>query len=179
MLTVVQPSLEDVQLLVQALFAVTANLDRARRNIPDAARLAVLQIAAAHAQARPSEIAEELGLHASSISRHVQALQDSGYVRMVVDPDDRRSYFVSVTAAGRKEIRRLTHVGMSRFASFVADWDADDVRTLSRLLRRLKQSQDSVGYPEDARSQQRRPGRAWQQAAASSTPTERTPRTST
>jgi DNA-binding MarR family transcriptional regulator len=87
----VRPNSEDVQLLVQALFAVTSNLDRARRNIPDAARLAVLQIAAAREKPRPSEIAVDLGLHASTVSRHIQALQDGGYVRMVIDPDDRRS----------------------------------------------------------------------------------------
>ena len=62
-------SSSDVQLLVQALFAVAAGLERAR--------------------------------HASSVSRHIQPLQDSGYVRMVVDPDDRRSYFVAVTASQR------------------------------------------------------------------------------
>jgi hypothetical protein len=41
--TKTSPSRQDVQQLVAALFAVTSGLERARRQIPDAAALSVLQ----------------------------------------------------------------------------------------------------------------------------------------
>ena len=59
--------------------------------------------------------------------------------------------------AGRKELDRLTQIGLSRFALFVADWDAEEVRTLGRLLEKLAVSKAAVGERE-----QRSAGRAWQ-----------------
>jgi DNA-binding MarR family transcriptional regulator len=154
-----KPSPEDVEQLVAALFAVSGGLERARRRIPDAGALAVLYLVAARQRVRPSEIAAELGVHQSSVARQVRILEDAGRVAITPDPDDRRSCFIALTDAGREELERLRQVGLGRFASFVAEWDADDVRTLTRLLSKFADSKREV-----ARREQRPSGRRWQRA---------------
>lgn len=142
-----EPTREDVQELVVALFTVAAGMERARRRIRTANALAVLQIVAS-GRVRPSDIAIALGVHQSSITRQVRALEQAGQVRLAADPGDGRAYFVNLTDAGRDELGRLTELGLDRFAAFVADWDAEEVRTLARLLTRLEHSKAALTQPE-------------------------------
>jgi DNA-binding MarR family transcriptional regulator len=140
------PSRTDVQRLAEALFTVSEGLQRARRRIPDAATLTVLQVLAGAEKAdpdqrvRPSDIAAALGVHRSAVTRHLQSLEEAGQLTLAVDPDDRRSWIVRLTDAGRDEVARLTTVGLERFMLFVADWDADEVRTLTELLIKFDKS---------------------------------------
>ena len=39
-------------------------------------------------------------------------------------------------------------MGLERFATFVADWDRDEVRMLTSLLKKLEQSKATVGELE-------------------------------
>lgn len=158
----VRPSRTDVQQLVAALFTVSSGLERARRKIPDAASLSVLQVLGwaqrADQRLRPSEIATALGVHRSAVTHHLQALEQAGHVTLTVDPADRRSCFVTLTESGRRETERLTQAGLDRFAGFVQDWDADEVRTLVRLLVKFEESKT-----EFAKRSPPSGGRRWQQ----------------
>src|SRR4029450_9490203 len=104
-------------------------LERARRQIPDAAALSVLQVVAwadrnqPAQQVRPKDIATALGVHRSAVTHQLQALEETGQVTLTVDPAARRSWCVALTDTGRAELERLTTVGLDRFAAFVADWD--------------------------------------------------------
>jgi DNA-binding MarR family transcriptional regulator len=158
------PTRQDVEQLVAALFAVTSGLDRARRQIPDAAALSVLQVLAwaerqqPAQQVRPKNIATALGVHRSAVTHQLQALEEAGQVTLTIDPADRRSWFVALTDTGRAELDRLTTVGMDRFALFVADWDAHEVRTLTRLLVKFEASKAQVGRRvPPSRTRRRRP----------------------
>jgi DNA-binding MarR family transcriptional regulator len=158
------PTRQDVEQLVAALFAVTSGLERARRQIPDAAALSVLQVLAwaerqqPAQQVRPKDIATALGVHRSAVTHQLQALEETGQVTLTVDPADRRSWFVALTDAGRAELDRLTTIGMDRFALFVADWDAEEVRTLTRLLVKFEASKAQVGRRSPpSRTRRRRP----------------------
>jgi MarR family transcriptional regulator, temperature-dependent positive regulator of motility len=150
-MTKTTPTRQDVEQLVAALFAVTSGLERARRQIPDAAALSALQVLAwaerqqPAQQVRPKNIATALGVHRSAVTHQLQALEETGQVTLTVDPADRRSWFVALTDAGRAELDRLTTIGMNRFALFVADWDAHEVRTLTRLLVKFEASKAEVG----------------------------------
>ena len=142
------PTKADVEAMVTALFTVTGGLERARRKKRDAARLAVLQVVAQGERVRPSDVAGALEVHPSQVTRQVKALEDSGHVHVEADPADRRSCFVSLTDEGRAEVGRLTEVGLARFAKFVADWDAADVRALTRLLTEFERSKAAVAADE-------------------------------
>ena len=163
-MTKTTPTRQDVEQLVAALFAVTSGLDRARRQIPDAAALSVLLVLAwaerqePVQQVRPKDIAAALGVHRSAVTHQLQALEETGQVTLTVDPADRRSWFVALTDTGRAELERLTTVGLDRFASFVADWDAEEVRTLTRLLVKFDASKAEVGRRQPpSRTRRRRP----------------------
>jgi DNA-binding MarR family transcriptional regulator len=151
-----KPSRDDVQQMVAALVSVNSGMERARRQ-GDASILVTLQVIAVRGQVRPSDIAAELGVHQSTITRQVRTLEAAGQVTVEADPADRRSCFIALTDAGRREIDRLTEIGLSRFALFVADWDAEEVRTLGRLLAKLERSKAAVSQREQIPG-----GRPWQ-----------------
>jgi len=129
--------------MVVALMTSLHSTERARRK-GDASRLAALYVIAARPESSPKGISEELGLHPSSVTRQIQALEQDGHVKLKADPADGRSCLLSLTASGKAEVERLKQVGLERFASFVAKWEAEEVRTLTRLLTKLEQSKAEV-----------------------------------
>jgi DNA-binding MarR family transcriptional regulator len=152
------PSQADVYAMVAALFTLTAGMERARRQRRAAAALSLLQLVADRQPIRPSEIADRQDVHPSLITRQVRELEDAGHVQVTADPADGRSCLVTLTPAGTRELQRLTQVGLDRFALFVADWQPGDVRTLTALLDKLRNSIAAVAAQEQ---EQRPPGRRW------------------
>lgn len=148
---------EDLEQVVYPLVRISESMRRQQRRAIDPTRQAILQLAATRGEVRPSELAAEFGLHQSSISRQTRLLEDEGFVRLEADPADRRSCTITLTDSGWAEVRRLTQLGLDRFAAFLADWDAEDVRQLGRLLARLEES-----VAEAKRREQRPGGRRWQ-----------------
>ena len=155
------PSQQDVEEMVVALFTLIGGLDRARRRSEGAGALDLLQTIAGHGQLRPSELAMRRGVHPSLVTRQIRTLEDAGYVEVAPDPGDHRSCVVALTPAGTTEMARLQQVGLARFATFVADWEPDEVRRLTALLQKLERSKAAVGARE------RRPsGRGWARRAS-------------
>jgi DNA-binding MarR family transcriptional regulator len=151
------PSDKDVQSMVAALFTLNAGLERARRQRKGASTLSLLQVIDDHEQIRPSDIADLQQVHPSLVTRQVRELEDAGYVEVIADPADGRSYLVSLTPAGSQELRRLLEFGLRRFALFVKNWEPDQVRTLTELLQKLQTSMAAVS----AREQRPQAGRRW------------------
>jgi DNA-binding MarR family transcriptional regulator len=149
------PSRADVEAMVAALFTVSAGLERGRRLNSEAIRLGLLQVVAAHPDSRPSELAHELQVNASLVSRQVQVLELAGYLAVTADPEDRRACRVALTALGADEHRRLHRYGVDRFATFVAEWDPDELATLTRLLWKFEESKRAEVEQETRRA--RRP----------------------
>jgi DNA-binding MarR family transcriptional regulator len=133
--------------MVVALFRLIGGIDRATRRSQGASTLSLLQVVAGRGEMRPSEIAELQQVHPSLVTRQVKELEGVGYLDVVEDPGDRRACLVSLTAAGSEEAHRLQEVGFDRFATFVADWDPDEVRTLTALITKLEQSKAATGEP--------------------------------
>jgi DNA-binding MarR family transcriptional regulator len=147
---------DDVRSMVTALFVTNAALGRARRQKKGASDLGLLQLVAAAPGIRPSELATAHGVHPSQVTRQVRELEGLGFLEVSADESDGRSCRVAITPSGRAESGRLTEEGLDRFASFVADWDAEEVRMLTALLRKLEDSKTK------AAARQRLPGgRRW------------------
>jgi DNA-binding MarR family transcriptional regulator len=153
----VKPTPDDLRALAVPLIAVSAGLQRTLRGSADSSALAILASAAQRDNVRPSEVANALGVHQSSITRQVRTLETAGHVTLVEDPADRRSCFIRITDSGRKEVERLNQIGLERFAAFVEGWDAEEVRELGRLLSQLEASIVRVKLRERAPV-----GRRWQ-----------------
>jgi DNA-binding MarR family transcriptional regulator len=142
------PNKSDVQSMVVALFTLIAGIDRATRLSQGASTLSVLQVVAGRAAIRPSQIADIQHVHPSLVTRQLRELERMGYIEVRSDPADRRACLVSVTSAGADKMRLLQQMGLERFATFVADWEPDDVRMLTSLLEKLEQSKAAVGESE-------------------------------
>jgi len=139
-----------VRWMVGALFTLTARLERAKRQRRAAGALDLLQVVAGVGAggARPSRIAALQSVHRSQVTRQVRELEEADLVRVVGDPEDGRSWLVTLTPAGWQEMMRLQEVGLDRFALFVADWDDGEVRALAALLDKLMGSMAAVGERE-------------------------------
>lgn len=147
-----KPKRTDVQEMVNALFTLIDGLERARRKKPDAAALSLLQKIGGRNKLHPSEIAGELDLHQSTITRHVQSLADKGLVVLKADPGDGRSCTIELTDSGQNELHRLQQISIDRFSKFVSVWEAEEVRTFTRLLTKLEETKAEVGRQEQSQS---------------------------
>jgi DNA-binding MarR family transcriptional regulator len=152
----VKASRDDVRAMVTALFVTNAALDRARRQKQGASTLSLLQLVATAPGIRPADIATAQGVHPSQVTRQVRELDRQGLVHVTADTADKRSCHVTLTTAGSDELHSLTEEGLDRFASFVADWEPEEVQTLTSLLQKLEQSKAAT-----AARQRPPPGRHW------------------
>jgi DNA-binding MarR family transcriptional regulator len=145
-----RPTRKDVFDMTAALMAVISGVRRASQK-GDAATLSILGTVASGQSVRPSDVAVALGVNQSSVTRQMQKFERVGFLKLVADPNDRRSCHIILTAAGRAEMRRLTNIGLDRFALFVQDWDARDVRAFARYLVQFERSKSAahpaVKYP--------------------------------
>ncbi len=90
--------------------------------------------------ARPLDVAADLRLPASSVSRRLDRLEEEGWVarHRFVDESDRRAVDVELTRTGRRLWREM-NVSYRRAvqSAFAAALDADDVEALHRVVDRL------------------------------------------
>jgi DNA-binding MarR family transcriptional regulator len=134
--------------MVVALFTLTAGIERARRQRKGASTLSLLQVVAQRGEIRPKEIADQLQVHPSLVTRQLREVEAAGLVRVAGDPADGRSWLVTLTPAGSNEMSRLQEYGLERFALFTADWEPSEVQQLGALLEKLKNSIDTVAERE-------------------------------
>jgi DNA-binding MarR family transcriptional regulator len=120
--------------LVRVQHAMKAATARAR---PDRAALSLLFPLHDRGPLRAGALAEALHADPSTISRHVAALQSAGLVRREADPVDGRASLLAITETGRATCTALRGQRDSLVGELLADWDAEDVASLHRLLRRL------------------------------------------
>ncbi|GAA2755758.1 MarR family transcriptional regulator [Actinopolymorpha rutila] len=97
----------------------------------------VLHTVACSGPTRLSDLAGQVQLDVSTVSRHVRALETSGYLGRASDPDDRRAALVSVTEIGNRVLEEAAARRRARLDAVLSQWPADDVHTLERLLDQL------------------------------------------
>ncbi|MGN6246619.1 MAG: MarR family winged helix-turn-helix transcriptional regulator [Motilibacteraceae bacterium] len=90
-----------------------------------------------HGELRVSALAESVHADISTVSRHVAALVELGWVEKRRDPDDGRASTLAITEEGLAAVRRNRTQRDAMLAEVVADWDPADVDRLAGLLARL------------------------------------------
>jgi DNA-binding MarR family transcriptional regulator len=142
----VPPLEEHLVVTVEALFAVTDDLERAgRQTRGGTSLLSLLRIISDHQGIRPAVIAERQAVHSSVVTRRIRECEAAGFVRVSPDPTDRRSVQVSLEPAGSAELSRRVALEATRLAGVVHDWEPDEVRSLSELLVKLRASLSATG----------------------------------
>jgi len=92
---------------------------------------------AASGSMRVADLAEFAGLDASTVSRHVKALEDDGLVARDTDPDDRRAASVRITDSGKKFMQQALLIRAKVIADATAGWSSADREQLANLMHRL------------------------------------------
>lgn len=134
--------------LVVALYDVVRHSRRTSGSeVLEPAATVVLAAVARLDPARPSDIACDIRLDLSTVSRHLGHLERNGYVARSEDPADGRARRVSPTAQGRAALDQVVTARSALVNQALAQWSPDDRATLTRLLRRLADDMDA-GSPE-------------------------------
>ncbi len=90
------------------------------------------------------DIADRLLVDPSTASRFVDQQVDAGYLTRERRPDDRRRSQLVLTEAGRALLDEVSNARRDLLAEVTADWDDADLRELSELLTRLRESFDQL-----------------------------------
>lgn len=128
--------------LVRVEAAVVARLDGelSRHHGLSLSAFEVLQrlARAEDSRMRMSDLAQEVMLSPSRITRLVDSMSDDGLVSRDRCPADARSFWTVLTGAGRKRLEeaRPTHVSVVR-ASFLSHLDDDELDDLRGFWRRM------------------------------------------
>ena len=83
------------------------------------------------------ELARDLNVNKSSVTRQLSAMEEKGYVRREPDPADRRSLLVYPTEKALALQERLQEILRTWSAYLTADFTPEEKETLSRLMRRV------------------------------------------
>jgi DNA-binding MarR family transcriptional regulator len=87
-----------------------------------------------HEPVRIGDLADREGVSAATATRVVALLEERGLVDRSADTADRRSWRVSLTDAGRRELTQMRKVRTARLAQRIASLDPADLRRLVELL---------------------------------------------
>lgn len=94
--------------------------------------------------ARPSAVAQAVGMDRSAASRLTRDLARLGLIETSTDPADRRGVVLSLTADGQRRMEAAMRAKGSTFRERVASWSEDDLLRCTDLLRKL------IGTPASA-----------------------------
>ncbi|MFE6968473.1 MarR family winged helix-turn-helix transcriptional regulator [Isoptericola sp. NPDC057653] len=86
---------------------------------------------------RLTALADQLWIDLSVTSRHVSHAVEQGWVERTRDPDDRRSWIVSLTPTGLRKLDEISARTSRLFAERMGDWDGEEVDRLAGLMARL------------------------------------------
>ncbi|MGN6330394.1 MAG: MarR family winged helix-turn-helix transcriptional regulator [Motilibacteraceae bacterium] len=127
-----------------------------------------------HGELRVSALAESVHADISTVSRHVAALVELGWVEKRRDPDDGRASTLAITEEGLAAVRRNRNQRDAMIAEVVADWDPADVDRLAALLARLVDGMTEQITAQHKLVETARPDRA-RTASSTETPDASTP----
>jgi DNA-binding MarR family transcriptional regulator len=135
-----------VDAMNRAVTLVGRNFNRARLYDKIAERAGVdmekhlLYLLSRTAEAQPvrlAELAVDMELDRTSVSRSMQGLTSRGLVRRRPDPDDARALLFGVTEEGEQLLDRMWQAWNSVLADILEGWELEDKRRFLSLLQRF------------------------------------------
>ncbi len=86
---------------------------------------------------RQKDIAEALGINASSLSEQIDRLETDRYLERVANPDDKRSTLIRLTEKGKARAWEVSSARQERAAAFCGNLTDEEKDTLIALLTKL------------------------------------------
>ena len=110
----------------------------------DFSTLATLASGACSNGTRLSDLAALRGFDASTMSRRVANLCDTGLMERHPDPQDGRAQLLSITGEGRRALTEERTRRVHLITESLGDWTPDEKSELARLLSRLNDSLENA-----------------------------------
>lgn len=127
---------------------------RMRQRLPgdeiDFSSLPLLKTLCHHGPMRLSTLAGELGLDASTVSRHARQLEDRGLLERTDDPDDGRASRVMASTQGAECLEKSAQARRAMVAEVLEHWPAEDRELLRELLTRFQHDLSTHTHQENA-----------------------------
>lgn len=101
---------------------------------------------------RITDLAVALGVEPSTISRHVQRLEERGLLERVQDPNDRRATLVDTSTGGFAVVRRVEEDRRRVLALVLESWDSEERRLFVDLMERF--SSDLIEVVESMKAEE-------------------------
>jgi DNA-binding MarR family transcriptional regulator len=101
---------------------------------------AVAELSARGESVSVKDVAAELDLEHSTVSRLLGDIEQDGLLVRGVDPHDRRRTTVALTDLGTAVVADATAISRYFTRILLADWDREDVEQLATLMRRLSET---------------------------------------
>ena len=105
-----------------------------------------------HEEMRVSDLAAELQLDASTVSRQIKQLEDKSIVERTADPGDGRVSLLRLTSYGRAHTQAAFHRRFLRIKAALDPWSDDDRSQLKTLLIRLASDLRDANDLDESRS---------------------------
>jgi DNA-binding MarR family transcriptional regulator len=83
------------------------------------------------------ELAQELALEHSTVTRQIETMRRNGLVRRQSNPADKRSVLIQATEAGLELCESTRRIRRERVGLLLAGWSDGDRQTFAELLTRL------------------------------------------
>ncbi len=133
---------DETATLVPDLYRVVRRLRRVYDPRLDVTTIMLLHRLACSGPTRPSDLAAEVELDLSTVSRHARSLADAGLISREPDPQDGRSLLLALTQQGADAMTGAFRRREQALARSTAAWDPADVALLRGLLARLADDLD-------------------------------------
>ena len=101
-----------------------------------------------------TELGEQAVLSREQISRVVTELQHAGLVDRAPNPDDKRSWFATITPAGRARLREAAPTYLAAIERhYTRHLTGAEIRTVARALEKvLAEARSGIEQPDDSRT---------------------------
>ncbi|CAM3483329.1 MarR family transcriptional regulator [Nocardioides dubius] len=111
---------------------------------------ALLRALADHGPMRPGQLASQLGIGASAVSRQLAMLAETALVSRYSDPEDRRAEIVEITEEGHARLGELKQMYVAVMREYFGDWDQEEMREAAATLRALADSMNNKNMGDAA-----------------------------
>ncbi|TYQ05531.1 UNVERIFIED_ORG: DNA-binding MarR family transcriptional regulator [Gordonia westfalica J30] len=111
----------------------------------------LISVLARHNSMPMSDLVSAVGMEKSTVTRQIDAVVRLGLAERHPDPRDARARVVTLTDHGRERVDAVLASAVAEWRARLAQWDPEDIRTLTRLLHRLGEAtNDPTVDPESS-----------------------------
>jgi DNA-binding MarR family transcriptional regulator len=108
-------------------------------------QLRVMFLLSFKGRSSPGEVAASFGVPKANVTSIIDRLVDKGLISRQENPDDRRSYILSLTVAGKSQVERLREIGVAKIKGVLERMPGSALVSLQMGLEALIKALEEEG----------------------------------